>query len=84
LTLTFKLIRASDETRLPCEVDAHPLSGSGDISYTNKKTQTDGAKNRTSRSSPRAVITGAKCNGLQLSLNQARAIMKKPNILKAG
>jgi len=40
LTLTFKLIRARDQTRLPCEFGANPFSGSRDISYTNKKSQT--------------------------------------------
>ena len=28
LTLTFKLTRAKDQTRLPCEFGANPLSGS--------------------------------------------------------
>jgi len=44
-----------DQTRPSCEFGANPFSGSRDISYTNKKTQTDGAENRTSRSSLRAV-----------------------------
>jgi len=43
------------QTRLPCEFGANPFSGSRDISYTNKQTQTDAAKNRTFRSSLRAV-----------------------------
>jgi len=47
---------------------ANPFSGFRDISYTNKKTQTDGAKNRTFRSSLRAVkkeeTTAAKYNDL--------------------
>jgi len=34
LTLTFKLIQARGQTRLPCEVGAIPFSGSRDISYT--------------------------------------------------
>jgi len=53
LTLTFKLVRARDhhQTRLPCEFGANPFSGSRDIWYTNKKPQTEGAKNRTFRSS---------------------------------
>ena len=54
--LTFKLVRARDQTRLPCEFGANPFSGSRDFSYTNKK-QTDGAKNGTCRSSLRAVKT---------------------------
>jgi len=33
--------------RLPCEFGANPFSSSRDISYTNKKPQTDGTKNRT-------------------------------------
>jgi len=37
LTLTFKLVRVRDHTRLPCESGANPFSGSQDISYTNKK-----------------------------------------------
>ena len=40
-SLTFKLVRASDQTRLPCEFDINPFSSSGDISYTNKKKTTD-------------------------------------------
>jgi len=40
LTLTFELFRARDQTRLPCELGANPFSGSRDISYTNKKSQT--------------------------------------------
>jgi len=36
LTLTFKLLRAREQTRLPCEFGANPFSGSRDISYTNK------------------------------------------------
>jgi len=46
LTLTFKLVY---------EFGANPFNGSRDISYTTKKPQTDGAKNRTFRSSLRAV-----------------------------
>jgi len=53
LTLTFKLVRARNQTRLPCELGANPFSG--DISHTNKTPQTDGAKNGTFRSSLRAV-----------------------------
>jgi len=41
LTLTFKLIRARDQTRLPCEFGANPFSGSRYISYTNKNTDWD-------------------------------------------
>ena len=37
LTLTFKLVRARDQTRLPCEFGANLFSGSRDISHTNKK-----------------------------------------------
>ena len=55
LTLTFRLIQARDQTRLPCEFGANPFSGSQDISYTNKTLQTDGAKNRTWRSSLHAL-----------------------------
>jgi len=46
--LTFKLVRARDETRLPCEFGANPFSGSRDISCTNKKLQTDDAKTQPS------------------------------------
>jgi len=55
LTLTFKLVQARGQTRLPCEFGANAFCGSGDISYTNKNPQTDGAKNRTFRSSLRAA-----------------------------
>jgi len=44
LTLTFNLVRAKDQTRLPCDFGTNPFSGSRDISYTDKETQTDGAK----------------------------------------
>jgi len=37
LTLTFKLVRVRDQTRLPREFVANPFSSSRDISYTNKK-----------------------------------------------
>jgi len=37
LTLTFKLVRARDQTHLPCEFGANPFSVSRDISYANKK-----------------------------------------------
>ena len=37
LTLTFKLIRARDQTRPSCEFGANPFSGSRDIWCTNKK-----------------------------------------------
>jgi len=43
LTLTFKLVRARDQTRVPYEFGANPFSGSGDISYTKEKV-TDSAK----------------------------------------
>ena len=36
VTLTFKLVRARDQTRLPYEYGASPFSGSRYISYTNK------------------------------------------------
>jgi len=55
LTLTFKLVRARDQTRFSCEFGANPFNGSGDISYTYKKV-TDSAKNRSLRSSLRVVI----------------------------
>jgi len=55
LTLTFKLIQARDQTRLPCEFGVNPFSGSRDTSYTNKTKQTGGTKNRTFRSSVREV-----------------------------
>jgi len=35
---TFNLVRMRDQTCLPCESGANPFIGSGDISYTNKKT----------------------------------------------
>jgi len=34
MTLTFKLVRARDQTHLACEFGANPFSGSGDISQT--------------------------------------------------
>jgi len=55
--LDLQTYRLRHQTRLPCESDSNPFSGSGDISNTNKKPQTDGAKNRTFRSSLRAVKT---------------------------
>ena len=55
LTLTFKLVRARNQTHLLCKFGANPFSSCGDISYTNKKPQTDGVNNRTCRSSLCAV-----------------------------
>jgi len=49
LTLTFKLVRASEQTRPPCEFVANQFSDSGNMSHTNKKV-TDSAQNRTLRS----------------------------------
>ena len=40
LTLTFKLLRARDQTRLPCEFGANPFGGSRYILHTDKKLQT--------------------------------------------
>jgi len=40
VTLTFKLVRARDQRRLPGEFGANPFIGSRDISYTNKKSLT--------------------------------------------
>jgi len=64
VTLTFdldlQLARAKEQIRLPCEFGANPFSGSRDISYTNNKPQADGTKNRTFRSSLRAVRTRGK------------------------
>jgi len=57
LTLTFKLVRVRDQTRHPYEFGANPFSSSGDISYTNKKPQNDGANNRTFHSSLHVVKT---------------------------
>jgi len=59
--LNFKLVRARGKTRLSCELGANPFSGSQDISYINKKV-TDGAKNRTLRSSLRAVTNHSICH----------------------
>ena len=55
IDLTFKRVRARDQTRLPCKFDANPFSGSRVISYT-KRSQTKGAKSRTCRSSLRAIM----------------------------
>jgi len=38
LTLTFTLVRARDQTRLPCEFGVNPFSGFRDSSYINTKT----------------------------------------------
>jgi len=56
--LTFDLQTRPSEgsTRLPCEFGANPFSGSRNISYKQKKPQTDGTKNRTFCSSQRVVI----------------------------
>jgi len=69
LTLTFKLFRARDQARLPYKFGANPFSGSRDISYTNKKPQTECAKNRTFRSSLRAVkiLKAGSCRHIGLS-----------------
>jgi len=39
LTLTFKLVRARDQTRLSCELGANPFSSSRDISNQIKSNQ---------------------------------------------
>ena len=44
LTLTFKLVRARNQTRLPCEFGANPFSSSRNISQAYKKVR-DSAKN---------------------------------------
>jgi len=47
LTLTFKLVRVMDQTRLPCEFGANLFSSSQDIWVVNKKNKvTDSSKNR--------------------------------------
>jgi len=56
LTLTFKLVRAKDRTRLPCEFGANPFSGSRDIWGTNKKSSQTALKTELHL---RAVIKGA-------------------------
>jgi len=53
LTLTFKLVRARDQTRLPCEFGAYPFCGSGDISCTKSHRQRQ--KQNLTRSSLRAA-----------------------------
>jgi len=68
LTLTFKLLRARDQTSLPCEFGANQFTGSRDISYTKKQTKpnkkaTNSAKNRTLRIPLPAVL---KCNKYEL------------------
>jgi len=52
--VTFKFVRASDQTSLPCKFGANPFSSPRDISYTNEQV-TDSAQNRTLRSSLRAA-----------------------------
>ena len=42
VTLTFKLVRARNQSCLPCEFGANPFSGSQDISYTNKNKNSSG------------------------------------------
>jgi len=69
LTLTFRLIWTRDQTRFPCESDANPSSGSRDIS------QTGGAKNRTFRSSPRAVTSNIRaCVGFWCFAKRGRVL----------
>jgi len=69
LTLTFKLVQARDQTRLPCEFGTNPFSGSRDIfSYTNKKV-TDSTKNRTLHSSLCAVKIGQYYKKLQVRIS---------------
>jgi len=36
-TLTFKLAKAMDQSRIPCEFGANPFSGSRDIAYKTKR-----------------------------------------------
>jgi len=65
LTFTFKLLQARNEARFPCEFGANPFSGSR-FSCTNKKPQTDGAKNRTFRSSLRVANSDRLINSTKL------------------
>ena len=60
LTLTFKLVRARHQTLLPSEFGANPFSRSGHIWFTNKQKVTHNAKNRTLRSSLRALKTSLR------------------------
>jgi len=53
--LDLKIPLSKDQTRLLCEFGANPFSSSQNVSYTNKKPQTDGARNRTFHSSLRVV-----------------------------
>jgi len=49
VTLTFDLDLQTRSSEVPNTSSANSFSGYRDISYTNKKTQTDGGKNRTFR-----------------------------------
>ena len=78
--------RARDQTRLLCEFGANLFSVSRDISYTNKKPQTDGAKKGTFRSSLSVVkTTTANDTRTKLSeLKQKNAKCKTKNSLVHG
>jgi len=60
LTLTFKLIRARNQTRLPCEFGTNLFSGSRDIWGTNRQKVTDSVKNRTLLACSNNKITHTK------------------------
>jgi len=60
LTLTFKLVRARDQTRLPCEFGAKTFSSSQNIWVTNKKS-TDSAINRISLACGNNIDKQSRC-----------------------
>jgi len=56
LTLTFKLVRARDQTRLPREFVANPFSVSRDISYMHKQKKSQTAPTKTTLCSSLCVV----------------------------
>ena len=67
MTLTFKLIQARYQTRLPSEFHANPFTGSRDISYSNKKHRLTSPKREPSAvhcvcGNEIVALVGAACN----------------------
>ena len=64
LTLTFKLVRVRDQTRLLCEYGTNPFSGSEIFHAQTKKPQTVGAKKQ---NLPQFTVCGKETEGVRLT-----------------
>jgi len=60
--MTFKLLRARDQTRLPSEFRAYPFNGSRDIWGTNKKQTNKKSQTQLKAEPYLRVVKTNKCN----------------------